>query len=59
MAEPEAKALPRMCDSVTYAQVAEVLRAVSDAYANGGVTGALSAPAEEILQAAWTEFRNL
>lgn len=51
--------MPLMSDTVTYAQINEVLRTVSDTYAHGGVTGALSAPAEQILQAAWTELRNL
>lgn len=48
-----------LSDTVTYAQINEVLRAVSDTYAHDGVTGLLSAPAEEILQAAWTELLNL
>lgn len=51
--------MPKMCDVVTYAQVAAVLQAVSETYEHRGVTGALSAPAHEVLQAAWTQFRNL
>ncbi len=51
--------MPLMSDTVTYAQINEVLRAVSETYAHGGVTGRLSAPAEEVLQAAWKELRAL
>jgi hypothetical protein len=51
--------MPRTTDTLTYAQIKEALTAVSDDYANGGVSGALSAPAEEILQALWTQLRTI
>ena len=40
-------------------QVKEILTSVSDDYSNGGESGALSAPAEEILQAVWVQLRAL
>jgi len=50
---------PSSTDTVTYGQVKEVLRSVSDDYAHDGESGDLSAPAHEVLQAAWVRFRDL
>jgi hypothetical protein len=40
-------------------QIKEILTAVSDDYSNGGESGALSAPAEEVLQAVWVQLREI
>jgi len=40
-------------------QVKEILTSVSDDYSNGGESGALSAPAEGVLQAVWVQLRAL
>lgn len=51
--------MPTVEDTLTYAQMNAALRAVSDTYAHWGQSGGLSAPAHEVLQAAWTQLREL
>lgn len=51
--------MPTLDDTLTYAQINEALRAVSDTYEHRGQSGGLSAPAHEVLQAAWKQLREL
>lgn len=51
--------MPTVEDTLTYRQIAAALQAVSDTYEHRGQSGGLSAPAHEVLQAAWTQLREL
>lgn len=51
--------MAKYTDSVTYSQALLVLQAVSEDYSHDGESGALSAPAAEVLQAVWTQLREL